>query len=140
MTTYKSLCGFLEDELGELDRRAKEKKLSDAEIMYGDKVAALAYHLKKLEKEGGDEGNSMWGYYDNGSRDNGSRENGSRESYRGRSYRGSRSYGRSMRDRGYSEKENEELKTLIEDMIGKTKDQHARQELENFLFKLEEME
>lgn len=134
MTTYKSLCSFLEDELAELDRRAKEKKLSDAEIMYGDKIAALAYHLKKLEKES-DEGNSMWGYYDNGSRDNG------RESYRRSSYRGGRSYtGRSMRDRGYSEKDNEELKTLLEDMIGKTKTQHDRQELENFLFKLEEME
>ena len=134
MTTYKNLCTFLEDELGELDRRAKEKKLSDAEIMYGDKVAALAYHLKKLGKES-DEGNSMWGYYDNAPRETG------RESYRRSSYRGGRSYtGRSMRDRGYSEADNSELKTLIEDMIGKTKDQHARQEMENFLLKLEEME
>ena len=134
MTTYKNLCEVLDEELSELDRRSKEKKLSDAEIMYGDKVAALCYHLKKLEKAG-DEGNSMWGYYDNGSRDN-----GSRESYR-RSYRGSRAYaGRSMRDRGYSEADNSELKTLLEDMIEKTKDQHARKEMENFLFKLEEME
>ena len=103
--------------------------------MYGDKVAALAYHLKKLGKEG-DEGNSMWGDYDNGSRDN-----GSRESYRRSSYRGSRAYaGRSMRDRGYSEGESDELKTMLEEMINRTKDQKSRQELEHFLYKLEEME
>lgn len=134
MTTYKNLCAFLSDELSELDRRAKEKKLSNSELAYGDQVAALAYHLKKLEAEAGQaEAYRSMRAYDGGAgrsyRDGGS----------GRSYRNEEGNARRPYSGGAYHGENKELISLLEDMIQRAPDEHSRREMENMIYKLEEM-
>lgn len=135
MSSYKNLCDFLKDELNELDRRAKEKKLTNNELAYGDQVAALAYHLKKLEAEESRaetesyrtmRGSSMRAY----------RDGGDEREYM-MSYRGGNNSGRYAGNAYHGD--NKEMLALVDDMMARATDEHTRREIENLRFKLEEM-